>query len=175
LFCRDTFILSISNFLTCILAGLVVFAYIGALSETTGLAVDKVAQTGQGLVYVVFPYAVTQLDVSPLWSVMFFVMMLALGMGTMMASVETLNTSLVDFFPVLGRNGINRALTLAVICAVYFLVDLILCSQAGTYWIELFDTYSANWAILIMAIVECVSVGWIYGEYIRRILNDVDF
>jgi SNF family Na+-dependent transporter len=157
--------------LTCILAGLVVFAYIGALSETTKLDIDKVAQTGQGLVYVVFPFAVTTIDVSPLWSVMFFVMMLALGMGTMMASVETLSTSLQDFFPILNKNKLNRALALGAICIAYFLIDLILCTQAGTYWIELFDTYSANWSILLIAIIECISIGWIYSKIIIFLIS----
>jgi len=35
------------------------------------------------LVYVVYPFAATTLSVAPLWAIMFFVMMLALGMGTM--------------------------------------------------------------------------------------------
>ena len=164
-FLRDTLILSISNFLTCILAGFVVFAYMGALSKTTGLDMDKVAQSGQGLVYVVFPYAVTTIAASPVWAVMFFVMMLALGMGTMMASVETLTTSLEDFFPIFKKTAYHKAGALAVICIVYFLIDLLLCSQAGTYWIELFDTYSANWAILLIALVECISVAYFYCKF----------
>jgi hypothetical protein len=65
------------------------------------------------------------------------IMMLALGMGTMMASVETLTTSLEDFFPYLKKTAKHKAAALAVICVLYFLIDLLLCSQAGTYWIEL--------------------------------------
>ena len=38
---RDTLVLSLSNFLTCILAGFVVFAYMGFLSKTTGLSIGK--------------------------------------------------------------------------------------------------------------------------------------
>ena len=88
---RDTFILSISNFLTCILAGFVVFAYMGFLAKQTGLEIDKVVQAGQGLVFVVYPYAVNTIPVGPLWSVMFFTMMLALGMGTMVTSYQNHN------------------------------------------------------------------------------------
>lgn len=82
-FLRDALILSVSNFLTCLLAGFVVFAYMGSLSFTTGLTMDKVVQSGQGLVYVVYPFAATTLAAPPVWAIMFFVMMLALGMGTM--------------------------------------------------------------------------------------------
>jgi hypothetical protein len=72
--------LSISNFLTCILAGFVVFTYMGVLSKTTNVAIDKVVQSGQGLVYIVYPYAATTIGAAPLWAIMFFVMMIALGM-----------------------------------------------------------------------------------------------
>ena len=38
-----------------------------------------------------------------------------------------------------------------------------MCIRDRTYWIELFDEYSANWAILLIAFVECISVSWFYG------------
>jgi len=42
------------------LAGFVVFAYIGILAKETGSEIDDVVQKGQGLVYVVYPYAATK-------------------------------------------------------------------------------------------------------------------
>lgn len=88
-----------------------------------------------------------------------------------MASVETLTTSLEDFFPYLKKTPKIKAITLAIICLIYFLSGLLLCSQTGTYWIELFDEYTANWSILIIAIVECVSVSWFYG--VDRFKKDI--
>lgn len=49
----------------------------------TGLPMELVVQEGPGLVYVVYPYAATKLAAPPVWSCMFFIMMLCLGMGTM--------------------------------------------------------------------------------------------
>jgi hypothetical protein len=43
---RDTITLTIANFLSCILAGFVVFAYMGFLSKQTGLEIDRVVQSG---------------------------------------------------------------------------------------------------------------------------------
>lgn len=135
----------------------------GDLSKSSGIEIDKVVQSGQGLVYIVYPYAATTIEGGPVWAVMFFIMMIALGMGTMMASVETLCTSLEDFFPVLKKTALIKAGTLGIICTLYFVVGLIFCSHAGTYWIELFDEYSANYGIIFICLIECISVGWFYG------------
>lgn len=87
---RDALFLSISNFLTCILAGFVVFIYMGALANATNIAIENVVQGGQGLVYIVYPYAATTIEGGPIWAIMFFIMMLALGMGTKFLSNKTI-------------------------------------------------------------------------------------
>lgn len=92
-------------------------------------------------------------------------------MGTIMASVGTLVTSLEDIFPVLKRTALVKAATLGAICLAYFLIGLLFCTQAGSYWIEIFDFYSANHGILICGIFQCVTIGWIYG--MKRFRFDV--
>jgi solute carrier family 6 amino acid transporter-like protein 5/7/9/14 len=79
---RDTFIVTISNALTAIFAGFVVFSYIGYLAELTHQDVKDVVSTGSGLSFIVFPFAVTQLAGAPFWSVLFFFMMLTLGLDS---------------------------------------------------------------------------------------------
>ena len=82
----------------------------------------------------------------------------------MMASIEVLTTSLEDFFPYLKKTQQNRTITLAIICFIYFIFGLILCTKAGAYWLELLDEYSANWAVFLLAFFECISIGWFYGN-----------
>jgi len=76
-------LVSVANALTSIFAGFVVFAYMGYLSKITGQSIDRVIQSGQGLSFIVYPYAVTTLPAAPVWAILFFVMMLLLGMDTM--------------------------------------------------------------------------------------------
>lgn len=135
----------------------------GVLAKNSNTPIEKVVQGGQGLVYIVYPYAVTTIGVAPLWSIMFFVMMLALGMGSMMASVATLTTSLEDIVTFFKKNNLIRSIYLGVVCLIYFIIGLVLASQSGSYWIELFDQYSSNYGIFIIATFELVSVSWVYG------------
>ena len=51
---RDAILISISNCATSVFAGFVVFAYMGYLSHTTGLAIDKVVQQGLNQCYFFF-------------------------------------------------------------------------------------------------------------------------
>lgn len=43
--------------------------------------------------------------------------------------------------------------------------------QSGMYWLQLFDTYAANWSVLLIAISECILIAWVYGS--QRFLNDI--
>lgn len=83
---RDTFVITISNALTAIFAGFVVFSYIGYLAQVTQQEVKDVVSSGSGLAFIVFPFAVTKLAGAPFWSVIFFIMMLTLGLDSQVFS-----------------------------------------------------------------------------------------
>ena len=79
---KSSVLLIVLSTLTAFFAGLVVFSYIGYLATATGQNVHDVVTSGPGLTFVVFPFAVTKLAFPPFWSVMFFLMMLTLGIDT---------------------------------------------------------------------------------------------
>ncbi len=79
---RDTFVITLSNSLTAIFAGFIVFAYIGYLADLTQQPVQNVVSSGSGLSFIVFPFAVTKLAGAPFWAVIFFLMMLTLGLDS---------------------------------------------------------------------------------------------
>ncbi|CAF0707877.1 unnamed protein product [Brachionus calyciflorus] len=160
---RDTILVTVSNCFTSIFAGFVIFAYMGYISFKTGHEISDVIQAGQGLAYVVYPFAVTTIKGAHLWAILFFLMMLILGLDTMMASVETLITSLFDIIPKLKKTKMRRMMSVTFICMVLFLSGFIFCFQSGTYWVEIFDSYSGNWGILLVAFLECISITCFYG------------
>jgi SNF family Na+-dependent transporter len=80
-----------------------------------------------------------------------------------MASVETTITSILDVFPKLKLKPIRKKLAITVICFVYFLCGIIFCLQSGTYWVEIFNNYAGDWAVLLVGALECISISWFYG------------
>ena len=60
---------------------------------------------GAGLAFIAYPEAVTKMPMSPVWAVLFFLMLLLLGFGTQISTTETVVTILQDQFPALrGKN-----------------------------------------------------------------------
>jgi solute carrier family 6 amino acid transporter-like protein 5/7/9/14 len=96
---RDSLIVAISNILTSFFAGLVIFSVIGFLAHELQVEVKKVVDQGAGLAFIVYPEVVTRLPVSPLWSLLFFVMLLTLGLDSQFALMETVTTAILDRFP----------------------------------------------------------------------------
>ena len=86
-----------------------------------------------------------------------------------MTSVETWVTSLYDLFPALKKTPFRKGMTVVVNCVILALLGLILCTRSGTYWVEFFDNYSGNWAILLIGALECISITWFYGLFNRKI------
>ncbi|KAG1697898.1 Sodium- and chloride-dependent GABA transporter 2 [Nymphon striatum] len=89
---RDAILISVANCLTSAYAGFAIFSILGFMANELGVPVGKVAAEGVGLAFIAYPEAVSRMSISQLWSVMFFFMILVLGIGTMVS------TSLIKLF-----------------------------------------------------------------------------
>ncbi|KAM7420413.1 hypothetical protein PAMA_014908 [Pampus argenteus] len=79
---RDAIITSSINSLTSFFSGFVVFSFLGYMSHKHNVALDKVARDGAGLVFVIYPEAIATLPGSSVWAVIFFIMLLTLGIDS---------------------------------------------------------------------------------------------
>ncbi|OWK11958.1 hypothetical protein Celaphus_00003749, partial [Cervus elaphus hippelaphus] len=166
---RDTFIVTLGNAITSILAGFAIFSVLGYMSQELGVPVDQVAKAGPGLAFVVYPQAMTMLPLSPFWSFLFFFMLLTLGLDSQFAFLETIVTAITDEFPYYLRP--KKAVFSGLICVAMYLMGLVLTTDGGMYWLVLLDDYSASFGLMVVVITTCLAVTRVYG--IQRFCRDI--
>eukprot|EP00106_Octopus_bimaculoides_P004880 XP_014772322.1 PREDICTED: sodium-dependent neutral amino acid transporter B(0)AT3-like [Octopus bimaculoides] len=128
------------------------------------------AAEGTGLAFIVFTQAILEFgDSAPFWSIIFFLMLLALGLGTEFATIEGVATSLRDVAPFEWMK--KRWLLSGVLCLFSFVVGIVFTLNSGAYWVELFDFFSGTFALMIVALLEILAVSYKYG--INNFCNDV--
>jgi len=157
---RDAVLIALINSGTSIFAGFVIFSILGFMARELNVPVSEVVEGGTGLAFVVYPTAVTKLPISPLWSFLFFTMLLTLGLDSQFTMVETLITALYDEKPHLRK---HTWLVVGSVCMVLLLLGLPMCLQGGFYIFVLLDEYSGSWSLLVLAVLEVVLVSWVYG------------
>uniref|UniRef100_A0A7M4FH58 Solute carrier family 6 member 9 n=1 Tax=Crocodylus porosus TaxID=8502 RepID=A0A7M4FH58_CROPO len=168
---RDSIIISITNCATSVYAGFVIFSILGFMAHHLGVDVSRVADHGPGLAFVAYPEALTLLPISPLWSVLFFFMLILLGLGTQFCLLETLVTAIVDE---IGNEWILRRKTLVTlgVAVVGFLLGIPLTTQAGIYWLLLMDNYAASFSLVVISCIMCVAIMYVYGH--RNYFKDIE-
>ncbi|XP_062994383.1 orphan sodium- and chloride-dependent neurotransmitter transporter NTT5 [Elgaria multicarinata webbii] len=124
---------------------------------------------GTGLAFIAFTEAMTLFPTAPFWSVLFFFMLLNLGLSTMLGNMQGIITPLLDNFQRLHR---RRTLFTVLCCSIGFLLGLVFVQRSGNYFVTMFDDYSATLPLLIVVAFESFAVAWIYGA--DRFLSDIE-
>ena len=73
------------------------------MAKRLGVSVENVAEGGQGLAFVAYPEALSQLPLPWLWAVLFFFMLFLLGLDSEFALLETALTAMYDGYPKLRK------------------------------------------------------------------------
>ncbi|TKC53201.1 hypothetical protein EI555_020140, partial [Monodon monoceros] len=123
------------------------------------------AVQGTGLAFIAFTEAMTHFPASPFWSVMFFLMLVNLGLGSMFGTIEGIITPIVDTFKV------RKEILTVICCLLAFCIGLMFVQRSGNYFVTMFDDYSATLPLLIVVILENVAVSFVYG--IDKFMEDL--
>lgn len=166
---KNAFITALCDTTFSLLAGLVVFSVLGYMAFVQNVDIGSVAQSGPSLAFVVFPKALSLMPLAPLFSVLFFLMLFAVGITSAFSLVEAVNTIFVD-----EQKRCTIKKISFYVCSSAFLLGIFFTSGAGLYLLDIFDHFVTHYSLVLAGILEAIAVGWVYGaEKMRAYINSV--
>ncbi|KAI1713069.1 sodium:neurotransmitter symporter family domain-containing protein [Ditylenchus destructor] len=103
-----------------------------------------------------------------IWSLIFFLMLLTLGLDSSFGGSEAIITGLSDEFPIIKR---NREVFVAILFTFYMFVAMFMCTKGGMLIMEWLIVYGTTWGLLIAVFCEAMVISFIYG--IDRFTDDI--
>ncbi|XP_034389402.1 sodium- and chloride-dependent neutral and basic amino acid transporter B(0+) [Cyclopterus lumpus] len=167
---KDSFVVTLTNAGTSVLAGFAIFSILGHMAHIYKMPVVEVVKEGFGLAFIAYPDALSKLPISPLWSILFFFMLLTVGLDSQFAGIEVITTCLLDAYPKIFKS--KRALLTITTSSILYLLGLPCVTRAGIYWVTLIDQFAASWVLLCLALLEIIGVCYIYGG--NRFIKDIE-
>uniref|UniRef100_A0A1A9W8D8 Transporter n=1 Tax=Glossina brevipalpis TaxID=37001 RepID=A0A1A9W8D8_9MUSC len=167
---RDATIVTGLDTCTSLLAGFTIFGILGHLAHEIGTDdIGSVVKGGAGLAFISYPDAIAKFQSLPqIFSVLFFLMLFVLGIGSNIAMTSCTVTAVRDNFPKIKQW--QCALVLAI---VSFCIGLAYITPGGQFILTLVDYYGASMIALVLGIFELYVLGWIYG--VDRLCKDAEF
>ncbi|BBM86983.1 sodium-dependent transporter [Candidatus Uabimicrobium amorphum] len=164
----DALITGVTNSCISLLSGFVVFSVIGFMATQVNANVKDVITSGPGLAFVVFPKALSLMPFASFFAALFFLMLLTLGIDSAFSLVEAINTVIADV------KKVSMHYIALVVCSVAFVCALLFVTDAGLYYLDIFDHFITNFGLVTVGILQCIVVGWIYGApKLREYVNSV--
>lgn len=161
---RDAFLIPIINCGTSFYAGFVVFSTLGNMAASKGVSVDDVTDQGPGLVFVVYPEALSKMPVPTLWAIMFFFMLCILGFSTQFSAAETIMTSVMDEFPkIFAGRKMRQTLFRILVCLAAFILGIPMVAQGGSHLLDIVDGAVLEIPLLVVGLLEYIAIIYIYG------------
>ena len=111
---KDALIISFADTFTSLLAGTVIFSILGHLAHELDLPVAEVVKSGASLAFVSYPEVLAKFDFVPqVFAVLFFLMLITLGLGSAVGFISAVTTTIYDSFP-----DVDQKFILKICCCV---------------------------------------------------------
>ncbi|XP_014791269.1 uncharacterized protein LOC106884409 isoform X2 [Octopus bimaculoides] len=157
---RDAIFVCLGDSLMSLLAGFSVFAVMGVLGKELNTTVENVVESDVGLAFTAYPAALTYLPAAPLWAILFFLMLVMMGLSTEITVVETVVTAIIDEKIEVLRK--KRVTVLFIVCMLLYFMGLPMTTEGGLYILQLMDECT-GFPVMIIGICMCVAIAWVYG------------
>ncbi|XP_077965709.1 sodium- and chloride-dependent transporter XTRP3-like [Styela clava] len=122
---------------------------------------------GTGLAFIAFAETILSFPGAPVWAVLFFFMLLCIGMSSEFGILQAFITMVLDFGYKVSKLKLTSAL-----CLSMFIIGLIFTMRSGSYFLDIFDGYSATFGLVSVALFETIAVAWVFK--LENFENDIE-
>uniref|UniRef100_A0A669F165 Transporter n=1 Tax=Oreochromis niloticus TaxID=8128 RepID=A0A669F165_ORENI len=167
---KDALVTSSVNCLTSFLSGFVIFTVLGYMAEMRQQNVDAVAKdAGPSLLFIIYAEAIANMPAATFFAIIFFLMIIMLGLDSTFAGLEGVITAMLDEFPHMLVKR-REWFVFGLVCVCY-LGALSTLTYGGAFVVKLFEEYATGPAVITVVLLEVIAVSWFYGT--NRFCNDV--
>jgi SNF family Na+-dependent transporter len=159
---RDGTIIPLMNCLTSFIGGFAIFSMLGFLSKETGEDIGSMDLTGFSIAFIGFTEGLASFPngAAQAFSVIFFLMIVTLGIDTQIGVTEAVITFAKETSL---SNYMSSPMITVLTCLVGFLVSLPCTTDAGFYWVNLLWDYGNYMSMFIVTAFSLVGSSWIAG------------
>ena len=166
---KDATIIAFADTFTSTLAGVITFSILGHLAYELDSPIGEVIKSGTGLAFISYPEVVAKFEMAPqLFAVLFFLMLITLGLGSAVGMINVVITVLKDACP-----GLSKSAAAGIVCVAGVVVGIVFTTPGGQPLLELVDYYGGSMLILAMALMEVLALTWVYGKH--KLVKDMNF
>ena len=153
---NNAFITSLANCGTSFFAGFAVFSVLGYLAYSYSIPLQNIASVGPELAFVAYPTAISLLPIgASIIGLIFFVALLTFGIDSAFSLVEPIQVGLTE------KWKLSKEKITGIICLIGFLAGVIFTTGSGLMWLDIVDYFMANFGLAMVALFECIVIGWI--------------
>lgn len=165
---NNAFIISLADAGTSFLAGFTVFSVIGYLAMTKGVGIANLEISGPELTFITYPTAISLLPVAAtFFGLTFFVALLTFGIDSAFSMIEPMATGVND------KWKISKTKIVGIMCIIGFCLSLFFAFGNGLRLVDIADHFIANFGLVIIGLIECIILGWLYSIHkLRKHANE---
>lgn len=161
---KDALIISLGNAAFSFIAGFAVFGTLGYMAMSTSQPVEEVVKDSIGLAFVAYPQAISLMpNFAKVFGVIFFTSLVVAGLSSGISILEAFGAAVIDKF------NYSRKTVISHICIAGFAGSIIFTARGGLYWLDIADHFITHYGLVLVGILECVLIGWIWSASKLRI------
>jgi len=166
---NNAFITGLADAGTSFFAAFAVFSIIGYLSFSSGIGIENLGIAGPHLAFVTYPTGISLLPfAAAAFGMIFYIALQMVGITSAFSMVEPISNS------VNMKWRVSKTKATAIVCVIGFFASLIFATGSGMHWLQILDHFVADFALVIIGLMECIILGYVYKLYrLRQHANDV--